>query len=408
MRWLLLAALGCSQAQVSAVRQAQWSAQPNVLLIVLDDFGITSTSGYGGVYQTPELDALATAGVKFTRGLSQPICGVSRAALLSGLYPERTRVIDHNHLHKYDTTLYTLPKAFRDAGYSTHLAGKWQLGSSPLDTTAEGDGYGWDTWLAWNTGSARYYGATHNRNGTNETYLSTEFGPDFLQTFVADTIDAATGPWFVYYSMTLVHDQGSPAYVAPPGSSATTSADKYRDMVAYADMQIGALVDVAGPDTLILVVGDNGSFCGSAVTRTIGGTAIDGCKGGLLEGGVRVPLIAHWPGVLEPAVSDRVIDLTDVWPTLAEIAGLPMNATYDGASFARELAGVYSAPRPWSFVQLGEHPSCYLRGTSHKVTCSGACTDLANAPFSETSATGAVYDALSADLAKLTANMGIE
>lgn len=415
--FLLGALAGCAVPGdgVSTVQQRQWSNPPNVLLILLDDFGISNSSAYGGAYSTPRIDAIADAGVRFTHGFSQPLCGVSRAALLSGLYPERTRVIDHNHLNKYATTLYTMPKAFRDAGYATHLAGKWQLGPSALDTVAEGDDYGWDTWLAWNTGSPFYYGATHNRNGVNETYAASEFGPDFLQDFVTGTIDAAIGPWFMYYATPLVHDMNSPMYVAPPGSSATTQADKYRDLISYVDNQIGALMDFLvflgiDDETLVLVIGDNGPHCNAIVTKTINGVPINGCKSGLtsglLEGGVRVPWIAYWPTVIGAAVSDRLVDLTDVWPTLAEVAGLPMNQTYDGHSFARELAGVYVAPRPWTYVQVLGYPSCYARGRTVKMTCGGTCTDMSNAPFSETSTSGAACDELGADLLELVTDMG--
>jgi arylsulfatase A len=142
--------------------------------------------------------------------------------------------------------------------------------------------------------------------------------------------------------------------------------------------------------TLIVFAGDNGctpQASGIKNPRSAGalqGRAIDGAKGDLTEGGSRVPLIVNWKGVTPAGgVSKDLIDLSDFFPTFAELAGaaLPPGVVIDGRSFAPQLQGRPGTPREWVFVQLGQ--KCNVRDARWKLTNDGDLFDMKDAPFRE-------------------------
>ena len=131
-------------------------------------------------------------------------------------------------------------------------------------------------------------------------------------------------------------------------------------MLAYMDKQVGLIVTelerlALREKTLIVFSGDNGTA--ARFPTTIGGRAISGHKGQMLEGGSRVPLVANWKGVTpEGKVLKDLVDFSDMYPTFAEVAGakMPAELTFDGQSYAPQLRGQAGKPRGWVFVQLGE------------------------------------------------------
>jgi arylsulfatase A len=132
--------------------------------------------------------------------------------------------------------------------------------------------------------------------------------------------------------------------------------------------------------TLIVFVGDNGCV-GS---RTLGGRAIDGAKGSMKEGGSRVPLIVNWKGTApEGRVLADLTDVTDFFPTLAELAGAkpPEDVAIDGHSFAAQIRGQAGKPREWLYVQLGDKR--YVRDPHWKLNNDGELFDMKEAPFRE-------------------------
>ncbi|MDQ3625293.1 MAG: sulfatase-like hydrolase/transferase, partial [Verrucomicrobiota bacterium] len=344
-----------------------------------------------------------------------PLCAPSRALLLTGRYAFRTSVTDNGQgalaTPQKDGSVALLMK---QAGYATAVAGKWRQ-LSHLTTREDGAKWGFDEFLIWGArqpdededraakkttkGAAkpdRYWDPDYNHNGGVLKDVEGKYGPDVLNEFVLDFIRRnKETPFFVYYPTPLIH---GPILKTPdsPGAAAGKLKDKknpanvakgslYADNIAYLDKLIGKIVaelDALGlrEKTLIVFTGDNGSV----PVGTLHGRPVDGRKSQLTEGGSRVPLIASWPGTAPSgAVLKELVDLSDLLPTFAELAGAkpPESITIDGRSFAPQLRGKKGRPREWAYVQLGDQR--YVRSDRWKLTGSGQFFDMRDAPFRE-------------------------
>src|SRR5688572_8396274 len=214
--------------------------RPNIVLILCDDLGI-SNIGYHGAdapFRTPNIDALANQGLRFDRCFSAPICGPSRAQVMTGQYGFRSGVVDNATADKLNPTVdLVMPQVMRKAGYKTAGAGKWsQL--EYLSTKDEGDRWGFDEFMLW-TGFGthdRYWAPRFNHNGTVRTWDDKTYGPDVLQQFIVDFMAKHKDePFFVYYSHPIPH---APRSRTP--DSTNPKPDKwemYADQVAYLDKQ---------------------------------------------------------------------------------------------------------------------------------------------------------------------------
>ena len=388
--------------QVAAVAVAGWLAvsaaaaaegpasRPNVIFILSDDVGIVNHSTYGGGFKTPHVDELARKGLKFSSCYSSPLCGPSRFQALTGRYPFRT-----GHITNLCDTFPTpkdevmLPTVMKQAGYATLCVGKWG------QVSQNAGAWGFDEYLTYlNEESSRYWGgpkATYLLNGREVPFGANEYLPDIQHTYMLDFIDRQKGgKFFVYYPMIQIH---TPLLRTPDSQPdvkvGPASEQLYRDNVAYLDKLIGRLVTDLEKrnlleNTLILYCGDNGAQRGFINIETIDGRHIAGCKGMMNEGGSRVPLIAYWKGVTPAGkVLDDLTDFTDLFPTIAEIAGarLPAKVKVDGWSFAPQIQGRKGDPREWVAVQFNRE--AYVRDARYKLTSGGELFDLKNAPFEE-------------------------
>jgi arylsulfatase A len=374
--------------------------RPNVMLILADDLGLPGVSAYGGPIATPQLDALAQSGTRFDFCFSAPLCGPSRAMLLTGRYGFRTGVVSNETGGKARPEKDgSIARTLHAAGYATAVAGKWRQ-LSHLVTRDEGRAWGFDEFLIWGAGDpdpaaprrakgSRYWSPDYNHNGKPLAGAEGKYGPDLLHEFVVDFIGRHRDrPFFIYYPMPLVH---APIERTPDSRPDARPANErrrerwYADNVRYMDKLVGKLVAELErlklrERTLVLFVGDNGSVG----PRTLRGRAVDGHKGTMQEGGSRVPLIANWPSVVPAgATRDDLVDFTDFYPTLAELAGAapPGKVPIDGRSFAPQLRGQKGSPREWVFVQLKSER--YVRDARWKLTGAGQLFDLRDAPFAE-------------------------
>jgi arylsulfatase A len=364
-------------------------AKPNIIFILADDYGIPGVSCYGGVYPTPNLDALAAGGIRFERCFSSPLCAPSRALCMMGRYGFRTGVVDNPHGGRATPKKeICIAKTLKTAGYSTAVAGKWRQ-LSHFSTKAEGAVWGFDESLLWGSGvggqnGERYWGTDFVKDGQPLNGLKGKYGPDVLHEFVADFIRRHRNePFFLYYPMSLVHG----SYMATPDTvkGVNDRETLYRDMIAYMDKLVGKLMDELDKmdlreKTLVVFVGDNGSVEPGIVR----GRTVDGVKHELKEGGSRVPLIANWKGTTPAGkVLPDIIDFTDFYVTFAELAGakLPAGHKLDGQSFASQLRGEKGSPREWVFAQIANR--WYVRGDKWKLYNDGKLFDMSDAPFVE-------------------------
>ncbi len=361
--------------------------KPNIILMLADDYGTPGVGCYGGVYKTPNLDALAASGLRFTHGYSMPLCAPTRGVLMSGRYPFRNGVRDNSSGGSYKPTdSPSIAKTLKSAGYATAVAGKWRQ-LSYFKSMEDAQAWGFDEFMIWGVGDRskgeRYWDPAYNHNG-KPVNAGSKYGPDLLHGFVVDFMERhREEPFFVYYPTPLVH---SPI-LRTPDSKSDQGGNHYADNVEYLDKLVGKLVAELDrlklrENTLIAFVGDNGSTGGSS--SKVDDKSVDGRKGSLLEGGSNVPLIIHWKGTTPTGkVIDDPVDVSDFYVSFAEAAGakLPADVKLDGQSFVPQLRGEKGAPRKWAFIQLGNQ--WFARSKDWKLDQSGTLYSMAKAPYEQ-------------------------
>lgn len=377
---VLLAGLLSGQAAEPSSR-----SRPNFILVLADDVGLSRIRCYGGEpFATPCLDRLAAEGMRFERCYSMPLCGPSRAVLLTGKYPFRTGAINNSPASEIDAQSHpTLPAVLQAAGYATCAVGKLGQSAPPEDAGAPGR-LGFDESFLWmGRGTPdRYWKPRYYRNGEVLQGREDEYGPDLTQAFLLDFLRRhREQPFFVYYSSVLSHG---------PFQRTPDSRDERNfvpDMVAYLDKQMGQLADALKElqlreSTYLLVTSDNGPM--GAPLGTIRGSPMLGGKGDLTEGGVREPLIVSGPlGVAPGTVCDGLVDFTDFFPTLLDLAGLgmPGGLRLDGRSFAPWMRENRGPGRPWVYAQLGQ--DYFIADARYKLYRDGRLVDITDSPVSE-------------------------
>ncbi|MGB2561067.1 MAG: sulfatase-like hydrolase/transferase [Akkermansiaceae bacterium] len=351
---------------------AQAKEQPNIILIMADDLGYECIGANGGTsYQTPVLDGLAKTGMRFEHCYSQPLCTPSRVQIMTGIYNVR----NYTKFGELDRKQTTFAHLLKKAGYATCIAGKWQLGKDK-DAAQH---FGFDQSCLWQHtrgGRSMEDGIKYDRrfvnpmlefNGEEKEFTNGEYGPQLCTDFICDFIEEnKEKPFLVYYPMILTHCPFDPTPDSSDWDPKRLGSTSYKgdrrdnqrlfgDMLSYADKLVGQIVsqlEKSGvrDNTLILFTGDNGTD--QPIVSTLNGTEVAGGKGKMTDAGTRVPLIAHWPGVINTGkVSADLVDFSDFLPTLCETAGvsIPGSLTIDGRSFLPQLQGKKGNPRQWIY-----------------------------------------------------------
>jgi len=335
----------------------------NVLLIMADDIGFECFSSYGSKeYTTPRIDVLCKQGIRFTNAHSTPLCTPSRVNLMSG----KSNVFNYQDFGIYPHGEPTFANHFKEHGYRTAVAGKWQLQSKQPGKGITPGEAGFDTYCLWNIpGGARerYWKPSFVQNGKLLDLPPDTFGPDVMTDFLIDFMTGEKGkPFVAYYPMILVHGP----FVPTPDSKGGTRADKakrtpkqlkqnYVDMVAYMDKCVGRLVDALQAsgqrdNTLVIFTGDNGT--NAVLASELKGKTVKGGKGYTHEYGTHVPLVVNLPGRIPPGqVNDDLIAFSDFFPTIVEAAGLPAKDVKDGDgwSFWPQCLGQPGRKRQWIY-----------------------------------------------------------
>ena len=386
-RWALSALLALLLAGAAAAAEKP----PNLILIVADDLGYGDLGCYGQKQiRTPELDRLAGEGLRFTNFYAGcTVCAPSRCVLMTGLHTGHCWIRGNARvpLRPEDRTL---PETLRAAGYRTGLFGKWGLGET--DSTGSPTKKGFDDFFGYtNQTHAHNYFPTYlwrndervplknvvpkeGEQGQGQASEKREYSHDLIMDEAFKFVRAnRERPFFLCLTPTLPHanneagkegmeisDLGAYAKEAWPPQQQAHAA-----MISRLDADVGRLIALLkelnlDASTLVLFSSDNGPHAeGGADPKFFASSGeLRGIKRSLTEGGIRVPLIARWPGVIQPGVSDFVGGFQDILPTFAELGGAKdLPGKLDGLSFAPTLRG-RGEQKPhedlyWAFYEQG-------------------------------------------------------
>ncbi len=364
--------------------------QLNVVLILIDDLSYYGVTAYGAnrlhsydgeftnkEFATPHLDDIAKSGIRFDNAFAYPICENTRIALMSGKRNDRN-YLRPKAQHASDITF---GDAFKKAGYTTGLYGKWKQTRGTQETPGIDyiSEFGWDDYAAFDVidEGQRFINPKLVINGELNDYQGRKdldpvtgrrwYGPDIVNRHALDFIENNKNkPFFLYYPMLLAHDPHKPTPDTQPHSifdEFPENADYnnkrgddrqyFPDMIEYMDKMIGQVVQKLEDEdlldnTLIVVMGDNGT------KETFGHVLADGSiypgrKGGNADNGIHVPLLMQLPNTIpnSPKTDDvyrtyeGLVNLTDIYPTIADAAGveMPDAEQVDGISFWQQALG---------------------------------------------------------------------
>ena len=349
-------ALGLSLlAALTALHATAAPAQPNLVIIFIDDLGYADIGPFGATKQhTPNLDRMAREGMKLTSFYAAPVCSVSRAQLLTGCYGARVSVPGvyfPGQANGLNPAEFTIAERLKERGYATMCIGKWHVGDQP-------------EFLPTRQGFDRYFGIPYSNDMQKKsTQTGERVVPLLRDDKVAELLtdeqqsriverytDEATGfirankdkPFLLYLPHTAVH---TPIW---PGEKfrGKSANGRFGDWVEEVDWSVGRVLDTLrelklAERTLVVFTSDNGPWL---VKGPDGGSALPlrGGKGSTWEGGVRVPTIAWWPGKIAPgSVCDAVAGTIDLLPTAVALAGgtVPAQPVIDGRDLSPLLFG---------------------------------------------------------------------
>ncbi|WP_145171489.1 sulfatase [Gimesia aquarii] len=358
--------------------------KPNIIVIFTDDQGYHDLGCFGSqTIKTPHLDQMAAEGLRLTSFYAQPVCGVSRAALMTGCYPIRVAEPDNvKHLHTVPHPQeWTMAEMLKEAGYATALIGKWHLCQRDRKAST-----GFRAATMPNAQGFDYFYGTPQFNGLTTFVNQSRFRSPILRNeeVVVPQVqdwDAITGdytreaidwiekhhrqPFFLYLAHNMPH--------IPVGASKNfknkSKNGPYGDTIEEIDWscgQIFAKLKSLGLDenTLVVFTSDNGPWIEKQIPRNHSGTAdpLRGWKMSAWDGGSRVPCIVRWPGKISPGrESDEVLTTMDLLPTFAAFAKAktPKELILDGFDASEFLLGkTDNSPRDEYFYYCG----CLLTG----------------------------------------------
>jgi arylsulfatase A-like enzyme len=378
------------------VADAADASKPNIVFILADDLGWKDLGCYGTYsYQTPNIDQLAKEGMLFTNYHAYPTCSPSRAGIITGMDPARLgittpschdpRVLlkatlpkvaatwmrerQPSFVTRLDTKYLTFANVLKDAGYTTGHFGKWHLGLEPYSPLQHGfdvdvphfpgPGPSGSFIAPWNPQIEKFFNPPPKPGDNLEDRMAQE-----ASAFIDKNKDH---PFLLDYWAFSVHE---------PLNAKDSYIDQYRDiaksnhpqrnpvyaaMVKTLDDAVGTLMATLKKDgleqnTIVIFSSDNGGleYWGNGQmahkeyqdTPATSNDPLRGGKGMIFDGGIRVPLIVKWPGVVKPGTTTGALDeCMDIYPTVIEMAGLqvPTTQPLDGYSFVPVLQGT----KPW-------------------------------------------------------------
>ena len=318
--------------------------RPNIIYIIADDLGWADIEYHGSEIKTPNLDRLAHKGVRFEKHYVMATCTPTRVGLMSGRYPSRFGVTCPAYGKIFDDDTVTLATALRNRGYDTAITGKWHMGSPPEYTPLK---YGFNQSYGYFSGQIDPY--THNyKTGErawhrNDKYLDEEGHATDLITDEAVRIVESEHqkPFFLYVAYSVPHyplDEPE-KWTSMYKKIEPASRRWYAASVTHMDDGIGRIIKAVNrsglsQNTLLIFVSDNGGqkswrsevhykgrYADKPHTVLGNNLPLRGWKCDLYEGGIRVPALACWPGVIKPGSLSAPVHIVDWMPTLCSLTG---------------------------------------------------------------------------------------
>lgn len=355
---LLIGSISCSGQKIDTTRDAQTNTLnqhtdlPNVLLIMVDDLGYGDLSCMGAKdLKSPNIDKIANEGIKLTSFYANsPVCSPSRASLLTGMYPDIAgvpgviRQSEDNSHGFLRTDVSLISDEFKKAGYHTALIGKWHLGLESPNIPNE---RGFDLFKGFlGDRMDDYY--THSRMGKNwmrhnqEVIKPKGHATDVFTNWTMDYLNARKNekePFFLYLAYNAPHYPIQPPKeyldkVIAREKGIQENRAKNVAFVEHLDAAIGKVMNTLEKsgmkeNTIVIFTSDNGGSLKYAQSNG----ELRGGKQDMYEGGIRVPFLMSWPNIVEEnRVSESPMMLMDIFPTLFDMVGLPMDGNRNGRS----------------------------------------------------------------------------
>ena len=358
------------------------SVKPNIIFIFADDWGYGDLGIHGSTFcETPRLDRMAAEGTDFQNfTVNHPVCSPSRTAVMTGHFPARHSV--HQHFASVahheragmpdwlNPQAPMLPRMLREAGYATAHFGKWHLSNDHISDAPLPDAYGYDEYGAFNL--------PRNAEEQMNTHATCPRAVDFIRRH-------SDQPFFINL---WLHETHTPHYPLEEYLKEFESLDEqkqvYASIVAEGDAGVGLILDTLkelglDENTLVIFSSDNGpEWTGAENKKQLVDTStgpgygsyysvgekgdLKGQKRSLYAGGIRVPFIARWPGVIPTGRVDResVLTAVDLLPTFMELSGksLPVEYKPDGQSIVGALKGkalTREKPIFWEWAPARDH-----------------------------------------------------
>ena len=375
--------------------EKKFGKKPNIIYILVDDLGYGELGVQGGGAMrgapTPQIDRMAHEGMLLNGFYSEPSCTPTRTALMTGRHPVRTGLTDvifPGNPAGLSPEEVTVAEILSDAGYATAMYGKWHLGEGEetwphnqgFDETLFGL-YNAAPW-AWNTGGDRYFWNDKNTpefftryhlNGAMDATKgekAREIAPLNLETYATFEEDTfkrsidfikrnanAEKPFFLYWASNLISQFTSHPDWEGKSPVGTHNDDQTMEHDHYVGQILKTLKDLGiAENTLVVWMSDNGPMTDFFPEYSY--SALRGGKGDVLEGGVHVPAVAWWPGVIEPLqISAEMLHVTDMYTTAAKIGGavdkLPKDRVIDGLEQSSYLMASTPSHRKYMFHYSG-------------------------------------------------------
>lgn len=402
-RQFLQASLGA--AALAAATQPTATAQaskPNVLMILVDDLGYGDLSSYGAKdMRTPHIDALMDAGMRMDNFYANcPVCSPTRAALLSGCYPDRVGVPGVIRTHREDNWGHLIPEPhflgtlLKPAGYHTSIVGKWHLGLTEPNTPND---HGFDHFHGF-LGDMMddYY--NHRRHGNNYMRLNREIiepeghATDLFSDWAGDYIESRADeddPWFLYLAYNAPHTPVQPPEewvdkVKKRESGIGDDRAKLVALIEHMDDGIGRVIEkleATGQrdNTIVIFTSDNGGYL--RVGANCGN--LRGGKQDMYEGGIKVPMCAVWPGHIEAGSrNDRVALTMDLYATICDAAGARIDHDIDGVSILPTWKGESQPPGDRTLIWVRREGNRRYQGRDYYAARKGDFKLVQPSPFS--------------------------